>query len=171
MKTETEKLQAEKRAKAKLASLLATPIMAARRTNARLAIERAGGVGKVAEKMDYGNPSYLVQMFGPNPTRPSSEKTMRRLETALGLEPLSLDKPTPGYLPPEPSKDSPPGSRIDVAQLSRALALVGKLTAEEKVQLSSDRFASLVSIAYEDSAERAGQPSESKLRQVVQLLR
>lgn len=147
-------------------------IKTARIANARLAIERVGGVGKAAEKMGYSNPSFLVQMFGPNPTRPASEKTMRRMETALGLEPGSLDKAIQSYLPPAaPRKEGQPTSQIDVSQLSRTIALVNKLIAEEKVQLSGDRFASLVSIAYEDSAEHAGHPSESKLRQVVQLLK
>ena len=51
------------------------------------------------------------------------------------------------------------------------ISLVNKLATEERVQLDGDRFASLVAIAYEESAEHAGHPSESKLRQVVQLLK
>ncbi len=143
-----------------------------RLANGRVAIERAGGVGKVAEKMGYTSPSFLVQMFGPNPTRSASEKTMRRMEAAFGLESGSLDKPGSSYLSSAAlRKDGQSIAHVDVVQLIRALALVRKLTTEEKIQLSDDRFASLVSIAYEDAADHAGQPSESKLRQVVQLLK
>ncbi len=140
--------------------------------NARMAIKRVGGVGKAAQKMGYTSPSFLVQMFGPNPTRPVTEKTMRRMEVAFELERDSLDKPPADYRPPAPARsDGTATSQIDVSQLSRAIALVNKLIAEECVQLSVDRVASLVSIAYQESAEHAGYPSESKLRQVVRLFK
>ena len=62
-----------------------------RRENGRAAIERAGGASKVAKKMGYSNPSFLVQQFWPNPTRSPSEGTMRKMEAAIGLEEGSLD--------------------------------------------------------------------------------
>ena len=83
-----------KNAKALLVARLGNPRIRARIANARLAIERAGGVNNVAEILGYANASYLSQIFGPNPT-----------------------------------------------------------------------------LAYEESAEHAGRPSESKLRQVVRLLK
>lgn len=43
--------------------------------------------------------------------------------------------------------------------------------AEEGVQLNTDRFATLVAMAYEESAEHPGQAREGKIRQVVQLLK
>lgn len=126
--------------------------------NARLAIERAGGVGQVAAKMGYANASFLVQMFGPNPTRPASEKTVRKMESVLGLAAGSLDKAQGVQLPPAAA------TQIDPQQLTQMIQMVNRLAAEEGVKLSTDRFASLVAMAYED-------PREPKLRQVVQLLK
>lgn len=134
--------------------------------NGRMAIERAGGVGKVAEKMGYSNPSFLVQMFGPNPTRAASEKTLRRMETALGLTPMSLDRiETTVALPPASE------TTVNAAQLSQLIQLVNKIVEEEKLFLSADRFSMLVAFAYEDASEHNGMPRESKLRQVMQMLK
>lgn len=134
--------------------------------NGRLAIERAGGVGKVAEKMGYSNPSFLVQVFGPNPTRAPSEKTMRRMETALGLTALSLDlAETAAALPPAAD------TKINAAQLSQIIQLVNKIADEEKLTLSTDRFSRLVAFAYEEDAEQNGVLRENKLRQVMQMLK
>lgn len=133
--------------------------------NARLAIERAGGVGQVAAKMGYANASFLVQMFGPNPTRPASEKTVRKMETVLGLAPGSLDSTPKAQLPPAAA------TQINTQQLVQMMQMVGRLANEEGVQLNPDRSASLVAMAYEESAEHPGQVREGKIRQVVQLLK
>lgn len=136
-----------------------------RLTNGRQAIERAGGVGQVAKKMGYSNPSFLVQMFGPNPNRVPSEKTMRKMEKALALANGSLDgQPIPA-LPPVGT------SAIDAVQLGNIIRLVGKLAEEEAVRLSPDRFATLVSMTYDEATEHGGQLRETRIRQVVQLLR
>jgi len=161
-----------KNAKARLVARLDNPRIRTRIANTRLAIERAGGVNKVAELLGYANASYLSQMFGPNPTRVPSEKIVQRMEKTLGLAEGELDRPLAAVVPSKVShSDSHPVSQIDSEQLSRMIALATKIIEEEKVQLSRDRFASLVSLAYEESAEHAGRPSESKLRQVVRLLK
>lgn len=64
---------------------MANQVIENRRANGRAHIERNGGVGKVAAKMDYANPSFLVQIFGPTPTRTPTEKTVHRIEDALKL--------------------------------------------------------------------------------------
>lgn len=152
------------------------PRTAARIANARRAIERAGGVIEVARMLGYANGSYLLQMFGPSPSRLPTEKFVRRLEHVLGLPDGDLDKPVEGLLPPaaapaSPGRDQGSPTALDVSQLRRTISLVGKLIDEEHVVLSGDRFAALVALAYEESAEHAGHPSENKLRQVVQLLK
>ncbi|WP_315127302.1 hypothetical protein [Comamonas antarctica] len=136
--------------------------------NARLAIDRAGGVGKVSTAMGYSNPSFLVQMFGPNPTRNPSEKTMRRMEKALNLPALSLDGAPAPVLPA-----TGPGfvSAVNPEQLSDMIRLISRLADEESVKLSTEKFASLVAMAYDETTEHAGQVREGKLRQVVQLFR
>ena len=121
-------------------------------------------MNKVADLLGYANASYLSQMFGPNPTRVPSEKIVQRLEKTLGLAEGALDRPLAAVVPPKVSQ-------IDSEQRSRMITLATKIIEEEKVQLSRDRFASLVSLAYEESTEHAGHPRESKLRQVVRLLK
>jgi|APEBP8051073220_1049391.scaffolds.fasta_scaffold04791_5 hypothetical protein len=165
----TEKAKA---AVARLAARLAEPRTVTRIANARRAIERVGGTSKAAEMLGYANASYLSQMFGPNPGRVPTEKIVRRMEQAFGLPEGELDRPLADAQPPvTASGGRRSNSQIDTAQLSRMISLVNKLATEERVQLDGDRFASLVAIAYEESAEHAGHPSESKLRQVVQLLK
>lgn len=133
--------------------------------NARLAIEQAGGVGQVAAKMGYANASFLVQMFGPNPTRPASEKTVRKMEAALRLPTGSLDQQPRDQLP------AASATQVNTQQLVQMIQMVSRLSSEEGVTLTTDRFATLVAMAYEESAEHAGQVREGKIRQVVQLLK
>lgn len=134
--------------------------------NARLAIERAGGVGKAAKAMGYANSSFLVQMFGPSPIRTPTEKTMRRMEQALGLRPFTLDQTSEPPAPPPA-----PAGPIDTVQLAAVLAMIGKMAQEEHVNLTPERLANLAAMGYEDSAEHGGKAREGRLRQVLQLLR
>lgn len=137
-------------------------IQANRLANGRAAIAKAGGVAAVARKMGYRNASYLVQIFGPNPTRQPTEKRCRQIEDALGLPTGSLDADVTPALPTHATKP------LDQSDLARVIALVGKIAQEESVSIDPERFARLVTMAYEDGA---GAATEGRLRQVVQLLR
>lgn len=130
--------------------------------NGRAAIQRAGGVAAVARKMGYRNASYLVQIFGPNPTRQPTEKRCRQIEDALGLSPGLLDQA------PAPVVSLPTTKPLDQSDLARVIELVGKIAQEESVSVAPERFARLVAMAYDDGP---GAVTESRLRQVVQLLR
>lgn len=138
-------------------------IQANRLANGRAAIAKAGGVAAVARKMGYRNASYLVQIFGPNPTRQPTEKRCRQIEDALGLPTGSLDMDVATALP------TPTTKPLDQSDLAHVIALVGKIAHEESVAIDPERFAGLVALAYEDAA--AGSVSEARLRHVVQLLR
>jgi hypothetical protein len=48
------------------------------------------GYDHIANKL-HCSISYLSQIAGPNPTRPITEKTARKIEKALRLKPNSLD--------------------------------------------------------------------------------
>ncbi len=144
--------------------------------NARRAFAQAGGVGKVAKKLGYANASFLVQIFGPNPTRAPSEKTMRKIESALVLPSGSLDWPAAASWSPEPGISlaaSPASVRssVNVEQLGKAIVFVKRLESEEQVQLNAERLATLVAMVYDDAAEHGGLMREAKWRPVVQLLR
>lgn len=137
--------------------------------NARLAFEREGGVGSVAKRMGYSNSSFLVQIFGPNPNREPTEKTMRKIEKALGLPTGALDKPVFGPLAAEPPPKGTPAV-LNREVLTQVIELVNKLVNEERVNMNAERFSSLIVMAYEDAADHGGAVRESKMRQVVQLL-
>lgn len=139
-------------------------IQANRLANGRAAIAKAGGVAAVARKMGYRNASYLVQIFGPNPTRQPTEKRCRQIEDALGLPTGSLDVDAA----PAPALPTPTTKPLDQSDLARVIALVGKIAQQESVSIDPERFARLVTMAYEDGA---GAATEGRLRQVVQLLR
>ena len=131
--------------------------------NARRAFAQAGGVGKVAKKLGYANASFLVQIFGPNPTRAPSEKTKRKIESALVLPSGSLDWPAASW--------SPVRGHINVDQLGKAIVFVKRLESEEQVQLNTERLATLVAMVYDDAVEHGGLMRDAKWRPVVQLLR
>lgn len=132
--------------------------------NGRAAIAKAGGVAAVARLMSYRNASYLVQIFGPNPTRHPTEKQCRKIEEALGLPDGSLDRE------PTPELPTPTTKPLNQNDLAKMIQLVGKIVQEEGVSPTPERFAGLVALAYEDASEPGG-PREERLRQVVQLLR
>lgn len=135
-----------------------------RRARGRQQIERFGGVGQVAKRMGYRTPSYLVQMFGPNPSRSATEKTMRRMEQALGLPALSLDTEAS----PAPTQ---PSTGLTPAQVSEIISLVGTILENEQVTVPYSRFADVVNLAIEDTTEHQGAVREGRIRQVVRLLK
>ena len=132
--------------------------------NGRKHIELFGGVGKVASAMGYENPSFLVQVFGPNPTRNVTEKMVRRLEAATGLLDGALDND---------GIEGIEGSTLafDMELLYTVIRFFGTVAESEDVQVGPDRFASLVQLALSDAIEHAGKPREAYLRQVLQLLK
>lgn len=133
-----------------------------RRENGRAAIERAGGASKVAKKMGYSNPSFLVQQFGPNPTRSPSEGTMRKMEAAIGLEEGSLDT--------DPAAAS--NSSVSTELIATVIRSVGTAMANEHIgALAPDKHAELIVLALADTLEHGGQPREDHERALVRLLR
>ena len=61
-----------------------------RRTNLRR-LANTYGWTELAKRLGYRQPSFLVQMAGPNPTRKVSEGSARDFERVLGLPEGSLD--------------------------------------------------------------------------------
>lgn len=138
-----------------------TELSEVRRDNGRKAIEKFGGVGKVAARMGYSNPSFLVQIYGPNPTRKPTEKTTRKMEQSLNLRAGSLDES---------------GAQVGVSSESVILVadvirLVGELLENEGLQVPTGRFADVVALAYTDSVEHGGAPREGHVRNLVRLLK
>lgn len=90
---------------------------------------------------------------------------MRKMEAALRLPTGSLDQQPRDRLP------AASATQVNTQQLVQMIQMVSRLSSEEGVTLTTDRFATLVAMTYEESAEHAGQVREGKIRQVVQLLK
>lgn len=164
--------------------------------NGRRAIEKVGGAKKMADLLGMATSSYLSQCFGPRGgtkvdrnSRAPSAKMMRKMEQALGLPTGSLDHEDGQTLQtpvapmdtgsttaaPAPevsfSQKTPAADTIDADQLTRTLNAIYKAVSDENVQLSSERFATLVTMGYEDASEHGGKVREAHLRRMVQLLK
>lgn len=109
--------------------------------NLRKLIEKHGGPTSFASHLGYGSASYFVQIGGPNPSRPISEKTARRIERSLGLKSGWMD---------EPEADEKLQT-IDSERLANSIELVINRCEEEKLPTSPKRIAKLTSIAYESN--------------------
>ena len=136
-----------------------TELAELRRTNGRRVIEKFGGVGKVAARMGYSNPSFLVQIYGPNPSRKPSEHTTRKMEQALNLPVGSLDEE-------RASGEVSPELTTLVADMIR---LVGDTLEKEGVAVPPGRFASVVAMAYADAVEHGGVGRENHITGLVRL--
>ena len=150
---------------------MANQVIENRRANGRAHIERNGSVGKVAAKMDYANPSFLVQIFGPTPTRTPTEKTAHRIEDALKLPRGTLDQDvTTGTTTATPVASAPEGT-MDADMLAEVIMLVQSTTLAEAVDLVPKRFATVTAMALQDSVEHEGQPRAEYIRSLVRLLK
>lgn len=137
-----------------------------RRENLRALIEEHGGVSRLAEKLGYASPSFLVQQAGPNPTREVTEKSVRKFEKALGLPEGYLDRP------PEPETPAPPASSLNPEAIGDVIRLVGSLMQRESIPVpSAQRFTDVIALAVVDAMEHGGVPRENHIRQVVRLLK
>lgn len=137
-----------------------------RRANLRALIEQHGGVSRLSEKLGYRSPSFLVQQAGPNPSREVTEKSARRFEQVLGLEPGTLDRNPTG------TSAATASVAIDSGVISDVIRLVGTLMAREQVLVPApERFADLLALAVTDTLEHGGVPRESHIRSVVRLLK
>lgn len=151
---------------------MASALVTTRLRNGREAILSAGGVSKVARAMGYSNPSFLVQVFGPNPTRLPTERMVRRIEQALKLPVRSLDIANDSARI-HPSS-SPSGAMhrggdmsVDVDRLTAAVSIVWPLIVEYKLSLSHDKISRLLALAYDDESAAVS----ARLRQVIEMLR
>lgn len=65
-------------------------LAAVRRENLRRLADQHGAT-VIAKALGYSSVAFLSQMIGPNPSRTVTERTVRAVERAMGLEPGVLD--------------------------------------------------------------------------------
>lgn len=148
-----------------------------RRENMRRIIDTTdGGLKAVSSKLDFASSSYLVQMCGPNPSRPISERNARTFELKLGLEVGALDKPLPaGHVvrstPAPRAADLTAAQPMSDVDLGSLVLAVGKVLQIEKVELPTAKFAALLAIAVNDAKEHGGKPRDEVIKSLVDLAR
>ena len=163
-----------------------------RRENLRRFTDANGGPTAVAKRLGYSNSSYLVQMIGPNPMRPVSERTARNVEEKFNLPEGTLDRPAPSIPlqaaqrpanplpviePPAPAAATAPdvaaspGAPISTRQIMDLVQFVGRVCESQGVALSTPKFADILAIAIADAETHGGQPREDTVKTLVRLAR
>lgn len=117
---------------------MSDPIYDIRVQNLRLLIQQWEGTTTLAKKLGHANPSYLVQLAGPNPRRTVSEKVARKMEEKLRLPPRWMD---------EPHADA--HVQIDDAFLRECVLAVSVCIRDAGLALDPEVIATLTSLAYE----------------------
>lgn len=143
-----------------------------RRENFRRLVDESGGPTAVAKLLGYTNASYVVQMIGPNPMRPVTERTARKVESAFGLPVLSLDRPVEVEPAPAaalaPSRGKPKCG-MSASEFVEVINVVVRICEEEGASLSNRKFADIVSLVAMDADRRGGGTDEAMVRTLVHL--
>lgn len=139
--------------------------------NMRRFINENGGPTAVSKRLGYSNGSYLVQMTGPNPTRPITEKSARSFEHRLGMKPGSLDQAV--EVPPQTRASRPkskatseptgPSHMVDI------INTVTSLVKESGAQMSTQKFADLMALAATDAELHQGKVRRDYVNQLIRL--
>src|SRR5256885_11273821 len=137
-----------------------------RRNNLRTLIQQHDGPAALARRLGYRNGAFLVQMAGPNPTRPVTERTARGFEQKLGLPAGWLDR-----------AESPPlaaatqSGPVDSALVTEVLRLVAESCETMGVTLAHARFADVVALLYTEAIEEQRLPRAEHVQRLVNLLK
>lgn len=158
-----------------------------RRTNLRR-LANTYGWTELAKRLGYRQPSFLVQMAGPNPTRPVSEKSARQFERDLGLPEGSLDVvanevppadqiraldalvnqvPAPTAAPTLPQMSEDETSRF-VQDTIRAVSLT---IGQQGVNLDKMKHLQIVNMAISDAIDNGGKINDGYIVNMVKLLK
>ncbi len=154
------------------------------------------GWTELAKRLSYRQPSFLVQMGGPNPTREVTEKSARRFERDLGLPVGSLDVLAPeasaadqiramdalvNNMPiPAPvaqalqQQITPPApfSEDENAQFVHdTIQLVAKTIEQQGVKLEKMKHLQIFNMAIGDAIDNGGKVNVSYIVNMVKLLK
>lgn len=118
-----------------------------RRANLRHLFQSYGGPTALAEKLGYSNGSFLVQIAGPNPIRPLTEKTARKIEEKLKLETGWFDLEHTGII--SYAKPSQTLTVLDSNRLVDCIAAVTHAAEDLNLHLTPEKIGSLVALIYD----------------------
>jgi hypothetical protein len=156
------------------------------------------GWTELAKRLSYRQPSFLVQMGGPNPTREVTEKSARRFERDLGLPVGSLDVlapeasvadqiravdalvnnmpiPTPVFQVVQKPITLPAPAPLpddESAQFVHdTIQLVAKTIEQQGVKLEKMKHLQIVNMAIGDAIDNGGKVNVSYIVNMVKLLK
>jgi hypothetical protein len=118
-----------------------------RRTNLRHLIDSYGGPTSLSEKLGYSNGSFLVQIAGPNPIRPLTEKTARKIEEKLKLEEGWFDREHTGII--NYAKSTASIVALDTERLVDCIAAVSHAAEDLHLHLNPEKIGALVALIYD----------------------
>ena len=166
-----------------------------RRTNLR---RLAGTYGwtELAKRLGYRQPSFLVQMAGPNPTREVTEKSARRFELDLDLPEGSLDvvaaevspadqiravdalvnqMPIPAPVVPQQPIAVPTLPQMTDDESSQfvqdTILLISRTIGEQGVKLDKMKHLQIFNMAIGDAIDNGGKVNVSYIVNMVKLLK
>ncbi len=140
-----------------------------RRDNLRTLIQQHEGPAALARRLGYRNAAFLVQMAGPNPSRPVTERTAREFEAKLGLPSGWFDH-VKGAMPPG-APDAVPSAAIDSELVAEVLRLVAEGCETAGVTLAHAKFADVVALLYTEALEERRLPRPEHVQRLVNLLK
>jgi hypothetical protein len=148
-------------------------LSAIRRDNLRKVVESWGGPTALAKRLGYANPSYLVQMVGPNPTREVTERMALKIESELNLPHGSLSKLEHNFATSEDNQVSAAKPQAYVPTLhggniAVAISQVSEVCEKMGVKLSTAKFADLVAFVFAD-IEAGVRVDEGRVSRLIQL--
>jgi hypothetical protein len=138
-----------------------------RKLNLRRIADKFGGPSALAAKLGYANPSFLVQMIGPNPSRRVSERTARKMEEQLGLLPFTLDEQSGAAQGGTQAGTAP--SPIHADALAKAMDDVAAVCTDLRTTLPTAKFSDVVAFAYREVAERGRPPDREFIKRLILL--
>lgn len=141
-----------------------------RRTNVRSLIGERGGLSALSLKLGYKNPSFLSQMTGPEPTREITEKTARKIESALGLGVGSLDAPIGQQRAAQTPARAGAVDEGLVKFVADTIRTIGTACEVEGVSPTPSKFSEIVALVLSDTMER-GAARPDRVQALVRLLK
>jgi hypothetical protein len=142
-----------------------------RRENLRDLIRRHEGPAALARRLGYRNAAFLVQMAGPNPSRPITERTARGFEEKLGLPAGWFDRDAAPAPPSTAAAAAPAAAPIDSVLVTEVLRLVAESCETMGITLPHARFADVVALLYTEAVEEQRLPRPEHVQRLVNLLK
>lgn len=128
-----------------------------RLSNLRALIRQWETATSLAKKLGHSNPSFVVQLAGPNPRRKISEKVARDIEAKLRLPVGWMDQSHPDNQ-----------LQIDDVFLRECVRMVSLCIRDAGLTLNPDVVATLTSLAYEH-AKATGEVDKRFVQSLLEL--